>query len=328
MKNSTTPVNTNFYGDNIRWFIGTVIDNNDIDTTVLLTRVKVRAVGIHDSIPEDKLPWASVVLPTTEGGNGTGRGAAIDIGAQVFGVFLDGANSQYPLVLGSIPFRPTAWEEINNAAVYNNIEVNGQYTTSSGTPVDTFNGPGGGRVVPSEPIDPNEASLTTYRYFRNRGYSDAQARGIFGNIYVESANFREDVVTLSRGTDLDGNSYGICQWRGERYEGLLRYARERNQVAGTLLTQLGYVNWELDNLAWTGKSGLLRCTTAAQAAVHFMRKFERPAVDPNGGYSRFGDPVWSNDGVGTIREKYGEVERINYAVNTTFESTPPQRTVS
>ena len=50
-----------YYGDSIRWFIGTVVDIND---PMKLDRVKVRVYGIHTSdtvsIPTDDLPWASV----------------------------------------------------------------------------------------------------------------------------------------------------------------------------------------------------------------------------------------------------------------------------
>lgn len=320
----TTPINTSFYGDQVRWFVGTIVDNDDSPTTVLLTRVKVKAFGIHDNIPEDKLPWASVVLPTTEGGTGRGRGAALDIGAQVFGIFLDGANSQYPLVLGSIPFAFTSWEEVNQFTGPGTYSTqNGQAVTQSGTPRETFSGSQSGPA-----IDPSVAALRTYEFFRTRGYSDAQARGIYGNLSHESGGFRQDVVSLSVGTDLDGNSYGIAQWRGERYQGLITFARERRIPPGQLSTQLAYVAYELDTYAYLGKAGLLRCTTAAQAAVHFMRKYERPANEPGGGFSIYGDPVWTTTGAGTIRKKYGEDDRINRAVNTNFEATTPSGNVS
>ena len=55
-----------FYGDETRWFIGRVVDNND---PLYLGRVKVRIHGIHTGstqyIPEFSLPWEQVVLPVT-----------------------------------------------------------------------------------------------------------------------------------------------------------------------------------------------------------------------------------------------------------------------
>ena len=49
--------------NNFTWFIGEVLDIND---TVLYARVKVRAYGYYDeSVPKEKLPWATVLLPNT-----------------------------------------------------------------------------------------------------------------------------------------------------------------------------------------------------------------------------------------------------------------------
>jgi len=94
-----------YYGDQNRWFIGTVIDIND---PLELGRVKVRIFGVHTSntihISLGDLPWAQVVSPITEGGSsGIGANTGIKPMAQVFGVFLDGKNSQLPLIVGSIP---------------------------------------------------------------------------------------------------------------------------------------------------------------------------------------------------------------------------------
>ena len=94
-----------FYGDQNRWFVGLVID---IDDPLKLDRVKVRIQGIHTHdtslIPNSDLPWAQVAIPVTEGGSsGIGANASLKPRAQVFGFFLDGKNSQLPLIIGSIP---------------------------------------------------------------------------------------------------------------------------------------------------------------------------------------------------------------------------------
>ena len=94
-----------FYGDETRWFIGTVVDLND---PMELGRIRVRIMGIHSDdkqqIPDEGLPWAQTILPISEGGtNGLGINTGIQTNARVFGVFLDGSNSQLPLVLGSMP---------------------------------------------------------------------------------------------------------------------------------------------------------------------------------------------------------------------------------
>lgn len=94
-----------YYGDSTRWFVGTVTDLND---PMELGRIRVRIMGIHSDnkidIPDDVLPWAQTVIPITEGGtNGLGINTGIQVNARVFGLFLDGNNSQLPLVLGSMP---------------------------------------------------------------------------------------------------------------------------------------------------------------------------------------------------------------------------------
>lgn len=94
-----------YYGDRTRWFLGTVVDIIDPEE---LGRIRVRIYGIHSEnktdIPDADLPWAQVVIPITQGGtNGLGNNLGIQIDSLVFGIFLDGANSQLPLVVGSLP---------------------------------------------------------------------------------------------------------------------------------------------------------------------------------------------------------------------------------
>ena len=100
------PIQEYYYGDDSRWFVGTVIHNHP--PPGLEGRVKVRIIGIHSSstsdIPERDLPWAQVLIPTTEGGiSGFGKIPLLLPNSMVFGIFLDGISSQLPLVLGSVP---------------------------------------------------------------------------------------------------------------------------------------------------------------------------------------------------------------------------------
>ena len=94
-----------YYGDTMRWFVGTVANNLD---PLKIGRVQVRIHGIHSAleaeIPTYDLPFAQVVLPTTEGGtSGIGKNPFLQPGAQVVGFFLDGPASQNPIIIGSIP---------------------------------------------------------------------------------------------------------------------------------------------------------------------------------------------------------------------------------
>ena len=93
---------TPFYGDSNRWFIGTVVS---IDDPTQLGRIKVRVDGIHGSSILDKdLPFAQTIVPITEGvTRGLGNNLGVQVGARVFGIFLDSQDSQMPLVFGSMP---------------------------------------------------------------------------------------------------------------------------------------------------------------------------------------------------------------------------------
>ena len=97
---------TEFYGDNTRWFMGRVIDATP--PAGLEGRVRVRIFGIHsdnvNDIPQADLPWAQVMNPShSYGVSGLGVNTMIQANALVFGLFLDGVNSQLPMVLGSLP---------------------------------------------------------------------------------------------------------------------------------------------------------------------------------------------------------------------------------
>ena len=86
-----------FYGDQIRWFIG---DVTSISDPLEMGRIRVRVTGIHQDneqkIPSDNLPWAQTIVPVTEGGtDGLGNILGIQVGARVFGIFMDGVNSPH-----------------------------------------------------------------------------------------------------------------------------------------------------------------------------------------------------------------------------------------
>ena len=94
-----------FYGDQVRWFVGDVVSLGD---PLQVGRIRVRIHGVHSNdkvdIPDEDLPWAQVVASISEGGtDGLGNPLGIQVGALVFGIFFDGKNSQLPLIFGSIP---------------------------------------------------------------------------------------------------------------------------------------------------------------------------------------------------------------------------------
>ena len=91
--------------DGFSWFIGVVEDRNDPEKA---GRVRVRCLGYHstktEDIPLESLPWASIMMPVTAGGNsgiGTSSHFLIE-GTWVVGFFRDPAK-QEPVIMGALP---------------------------------------------------------------------------------------------------------------------------------------------------------------------------------------------------------------------------------
>lgn len=125
----------NFYGDQIRWFFGEVV--NVKDDPLKLGRAQVRVFGIYDDvdaenkpvIAEKDLPWAQIVVPITQGiHEGKGQNLGLLVGTQVFGIFLDGQNSQLPMIIGSVPKEG----DTNERAKKENYPLNKVYETETG----------------------------------------------------------------------------------------------------------------------------------------------------------------------------------------------------
>jgi len=115
-----------YYGDQTRWFIGEVI--NVADDPLQLGRAQVRAFGVYDDIEDKDLPWAQVVIPITTGiHEGKGQNLGMLVGTQVFGIFLDGQDSQLPMIIGSIPK-----EGDTNKKAEDNYPLNKVYETETG----------------------------------------------------------------------------------------------------------------------------------------------------------------------------------------------------
>jgi len=135
-----------FYGDQTRWFIGIVKSLGD---PLKMGRVQVRIHGVHgedlEQVPDEQLPWAQVLTPVTEGGtSGLGNFLGIQKDARVFGIFLDGKNSQMPMVMGSLPHSVKAESDSGKKTeVTTNVNAQGvdADTESVDRPVDKIDLP-------------------------------------------------------------------------------------------------------------------------------------------------------------------------------------------
>ena len=253
-----------FYGDQNRWFVGLVID---IDDPLKLDRVKVRIQGIHTHdtslIPNSDLPWAQVAIPVTEGGSsGIGANASLKPRAQVFGFFLDGKNSQLPLIIGSIPKIETyanqsgdadnAYPSLNKKSDLGNIDLD---------------------------LDGNSNIEKAFNFFVSEeggNYTMEQACGMIGNFCVESGpTLNPKAVAPGEG------STGIAQWNpaaaaGNRLGKLIEYSATLGLDHLTLGAQLLYTKYELETFSYLGDGPLRKTDNVKDATIVFQDAYERP----------------------------------------------------
>ena len=253
-----------FYGDQNRWFIGLVID---VDDPLKLDRVKVRIQGIHTHdttlIPNSDLPWAQVAIPVTEGGSsGIGANANIKPRAQVFGFFLDGKNSQLPLVLGSIP----------------KIETYANQSGDADNSYPSFNNKSGSGNIDLD-LDGNSNIEKAFNFFVSEeggNYTMEQACGIIGNFCVESGpTLNPKAVAPGEG------STGIAQWNpaaaaGNRLGKLVEYSATLGLDHLTLGAQLLFTKYELETFSYLGDGPLRKTDNVKDATIVFQDSYERP----------------------------------------------------
>jgi len=86
----------------------TLIDGTKVEDKDESYRVKVRIMGYHTrsrkDLPPKDLPWASVMMPTTETitRDSAGSTHGLENGMWVLGLFMDGESAQQPVVMGSL----------------------------------------------------------------------------------------------------------------------------------------------------------------------------------------------------------------------------------
>jgi hypothetical protein len=105
--------------DGFSWWIGQVCESKtwaanfpelpvdtDKDLPGFRRRVKVSILNYHtyskEELPNDDLPWAYCLMPTSAGGGSGGfsESLALTGGEWVFGFFLDGSDGQQPVIIG------------------------------------------------------------------------------------------------------------------------------------------------------------------------------------------------------------------------------------
>lgn len=232
------PILSEFYGDNTRWFIATVVDASP--PYGFEGRVKIRVHGLHTPstrlIPQADLPWAQCVVPTTEGGaSGIGRMPQLQPSALVFGMFMDGVNSQTPIVLGSLPHveYPTTvqiGQSEEDLTADNKPEVVWENVADENTPskINIANEEEGEISTEIK----RDREKTSVAFFLNLGYSIKQAIGITAGLSKVSGMI----------TGVNTQSRGIGAFTALRYTELQKFSNTYNNF----LTQLSFVAYELN----------------------------------------------------------------------------------
>lgn len=271
-----------FYGDNVRWWIGIVVNVLD---PLELGRAQVRIFGIHSrdnlQIPTGALPWATVLQTNNGGTSGIGITPQLLPGAQVMGIFLDGKGSQAPCVVGVMPKIEIPSEQQLANAQWKEGAAGKEASIDPGARTD-------GSVESNNyqaPLGTNSDRITkAYTFFRNQGYSKEQAAAIVGNLMVESRYKGEELNFSAVAHDDQGpgkHARGIAQW-GPRRRAIFEQAYGKSWSQSTFDDQLNFIVHELNNpdnesgnLNVNANTNLKSSSTVEQAAFVFDIQYER-----------------------------------------------------
>ena len=118
------------------------------------------------------------------------------------------------------------------------------------------------RILGNTTVGPfNQYALN---FFRNKGLSDAQARGIVGNLMQES---RGNYTAINKSS----KAFGLAQWLGPRKERLI----QKYGSNPTVQQQLEFIWEELNTTENKAFQKLLNTNTISDATKVFAKHFER-----------------------------------------------------
>ena len=263
-----------YYGDNIRWFVGRIISDQDPDEA---GRFQVRIYGIHSNEVKDKyLPWAETVLPTTEGGvSGIGKIPQMKKSALVFGFFMDGALSQNPIIVGSMSHieQPSS-TQVTAAAQAGRINLlDKRNIGKEGVVVSQQQR----QIYENGTEDIDQLRILVMDFLISNGLPIKSAAGVCGNLEIES-NFNPN----AKKQDSIEDSRGIAQWnsRWGRWQRVEAYASELNEDPYDLFLQLKFLVYDMK----TG--GIHKCWNHLKE-VSNITNFDGPKDDTNSTFHFF-----------------------------------------
>lgn len=286
---------------------GTVIEIADV-----ADMYKVRVDDIHGPDIEDiDIPFADVLRSSNGGTSGIGENTQILPGARVMIYFFDELK-QLPIIMGLLGHVERSTSSVDNPENQNVIVT---------TPSSTRNFQGKATIAFIE-ANPQYSSLLSHRKsltweFFSKKHTDYKPHiiaGIMGNLLVESNLDPTKFQDFKKTDDNEGVGRGVAQWDsrpGNRWDDCTNFARARNVSEYNLILQLEFIHHELTSKEmYSAEGALYRTTNRTEAALLFMRYYERPRIKKT--KSKYKGFAFDIPGF-KFHEREGEDERIKQA---------------
>lgn len=255
-------ISNEYWGDNPRFFIGKVRRNDD-PKGMGRVQVRIFGVHDNLEIEDNDLPWAQCLIPTTSPGiSGQGENSVLAKGAMVHGMFLDGKLSQIPLIFGSYvtiqepsyiqASDPTLISPLVDAGGVTSSRTNNTYSAGQAQSVQ----PNAAEIEAIAKAMPGNGEEEKIFTSLSNFMEPAQVCGFMGNIRAESGPGRgkdfNGIYTVNRVSkrqqyqsiyegqnvsfksgpwseivnpdDVGLPAFGLCQWRGQRWENLIKFS--------------------------------------------------------------------------------------------------------
>ncbi len=133
--------------------------------------------------------------------------------------------------------------------------------------------PTGGTSSQGKPLGEGETvqAKQLFDYFKEHGFTDAQASGILGNIQTESS-FKTDAYNKGEG------AIGLCQWEGPRRVALEAFAADQGKPVTDWRLQADFIMHEFATTEKKAFDAIKATDTPQAAALAFQSKYERSAA--------------------------------------------------
>jgi len=255
-------LSSEYYGDNSRWFVATVI--NSTPPPQLQGRVRIRIHGVHSpytgDVKESDLPWAQCLLPLNVGGTSAfGHVPQILPGSFVYGIFLDGNTSQTPLIMGYFNQKEFPTDVQVKASDDATLSAYRQDYSPELSLLNDFDAVGSINIRRSQCI----------KFFIENGYSVKHAASITGSL--------ERVSSFETYDENNGSAErkGIGKWSiiSGRFNSLVKFAGSTGNDWKPFSIQLQFTLYELRNAFQLANSKILQRDSIPEITESFVKYY-------------------------------------------------------